>query len=83
METNYKVVQVTPGKGKYDDEAEAVRLKTGGSVILLVLDGAKGMGFSVQVHADVVLSIPGMLRYCADDIEREIRYHDIRKVRDV
>jgi hypothetical protein len=58
------------GPGKYDALAtvarEAAKAK---AVILLVIDGNKGSGFSVQADAGTVLALPALLRKVADDIE--------------
>jgi hypothetical protein len=57
------------GAGKYNDEATIVRAITGGGVILIVVDGCKGNGFSAQLTIGDQLRIPAMLRDIADGIE--------------
>ena len=60
------------GPGKYDHLATFVRQQTDAlAVILIVLDGDKGAGFSVQARGDVALSLPALLRRVADDIEAD------------
>lgn len=65
-------INVTPGVGKYDDACAAARKMTGGSVLLIVIDGKHGSGFSVSVLGDVINQVPGVLRYMADDIDRQM-----------
>lgn len=62
------------GPGKYDPEATAARESAmAGAVVLIVLDGDRGSGFSVQVISPGVLErLPGLLRHMADDIERDV-----------
>jgi len=61
--------------GKYDDVCEVARElvgvtpDTGGGVLLIVIGGNKGGGFSVQADLLTVLTIPKLLRNIADDIE--------------
>ena len=59
------------GPGKYDDLATWVREQAEArGVIVLVLDGKLGSGFSVQATLDVTVRLPALLRHMADDIER-------------
>lgn len=60
------------GPGKYDAICTQVREETGGSVLLIVLGGIYGSGFSVQATADVVADVGTILRKTADDIEGSI-----------
>ena len=57
--------------GKYDEEATIVRERTGGhTVIVIVLGGDRGEGFSVQTEDPLVnRSLPALLRRVADGIE--------------
>lgn len=58
------------GPGKYDDLATDVREKARArAVVVIVVEGDKGSGFSVQAHDDVALALPLLLRRIADDIE--------------
>lgn len=57
------------GPGKYDTICSKVRKETGGSVLLIVIDGIYGPGFSAQATPDVIANICGVLRRTADDIE--------------
>ena len=46
------------GAGKYDEECTIVRNRTEGSVVLVaVIDGNKGSGFSVQCLEDTTLLV--------------------------
>jgi hypothetical protein len=61
------------GPGKYDDLATLVRANTSArGVILLVIEGDQGGGFSVQATADIIVRLPTLLRRIADDIERDL-----------
>jgi hypothetical protein len=67
------------GPGKYDDACtEAARAvgidgTKGGGVILIVFGGDKGSGFSIQADLATSLKLPNMLRYMADQIERDVQ----------
>ncbi len=66
------------GPGKYDELATDVREKSKAmAVVVIVLGGSKGSGFSVQalgaVAVDVMLKLGAMLRTVAAEIERDIR----------
>lgn len=65
---------MTVGPGKYDDEATAVREATGAAgVVLIVLGGGKGSGFSVQTKAKFLLrKLPSILRGLAAEIEHDV-----------
>lgn len=60
------------GPGKYDDLCTAARASTeAAAVILIVLAGNKGHGFSCQtVAGDITDKLPAMLRNVADIIEK-------------
>lgn len=58
------------GPGKYDDLARLVRIQANAeAVLVVVIGGDKGEGFSVQATADIVLQLPRLLRVVADQIE--------------
>ncbi len=58
------------GPGRYDDHCTKVREATGAKgVILLVLDGQGGTGFSVQAEFDITQILPSLLRDVALQIE--------------
>ncbi len=59
------------GPGKYDDACTAARLATDAAgVVLIVLGGKQGSGFSVQVEGeDLTWALPALLRSVADQIE--------------
>lgn len=63
------------GPGKYDEIATVAREAAGAqAVILIVLNGAHGSGFSVQaVGEDISTRLPALLRMVADGIERDLR----------
>lgn len=62
------------GPGKYDAHATVVREATGaGGVVLIVIGGTDGGGFSVQATAAVTLRLPVLLRNLADAIEEDLR----------
>jgi enoyl-CoA hydratase/carnithine racemase len=59
------------GPGKYDDLATLVREQAAAqAVAVLVFRGAAGSGFSVQGNLEMILQMPVMLRYMAEEIER-------------
>ena len=58
------------GPGKYDAEATLARTRANAAgVVLLVLRGDRGSGFSVQADANTVAILPRLLRAVADSIE--------------
>jgi len=62
------------GPGKYDAEATWVRRRTKASgVVLIVLGGDRGQGFSAQATLEITLSLPRLLRTIADEIEADIK----------
>lgn len=61
------------GPGKYDDLLTRARLEAKAKgAILIVFEGAKGNGFSVQAPAPVLVKLPDLLRTMADDIQAQI-----------
>jgi hypothetical protein len=63
------------GPGKYDDLCTYVREQTQASaVVVIVVDGKKGSGFSVQAHAPMTLVLPEMLEQIARDLRGEHHY---------
>lgn len=59
------------GPGKYDLQCSEVRIATeAAGVILLIIGGNKGTGFSVQANLEVTLKLPEILRIMANEIER-------------
>lgn len=63
------------GAGKYDLDATILRNRTGGrAVLLVVLGGDAGDGFSVQAEDAADLSkLPIVLRQVADAIEKDVQ----------
>ena len=61
---------MTMGAGKYDDACGAARRSTEAEgVVLIVLNGKHGNGFSAQAPADITFALPALLRHIASDIE--------------
>lgn len=51
------------GPGKYDDETTALREQTKAEgVLVLIIDGVKGSGFSAQLSGLLTLKLPAILR---------------------
>jgi hypothetical protein len=68
------------GAGKYDDVCTFVRVQTqAAGALVVVLDGAKGDGFSLQGDVATVLALPELLEHLA----RQIRADRSREERDV
>lgn len=61
------------GPGKYDDLCTYVRTESQGAVILIVIGGTKGTGFSVQADLLTVASLPKILRDTANLIEQDMK----------
>lgn len=60
------------GPGKYDAEATAARQSAEAKgVVLIVAQGNRGSGFSVQAPLELILGLPRMLRELADGIEAD------------
>jgi hypothetical protein len=58
------------GPGKYDDLATWVRKKAQArAIVVIVVEGANGSGFSVQTQPGLILDLPALLRRVADDID--------------
>ena len=64
------------GPGKYDDLCTYVREQVGigedrgGGVMVIVLGGNRGNGFSCQADLNTTVALPQLLRKIADEIER-------------
>lgn len=62
------------GQGKYDDLCTYVRAQTqAAGVIVLVIDGAKGSGFSCQADLPTTLRVPDMLEHMAAQIRADMK----------
>ena len=58
------------GPGKYDDITTHVREETNAqAVAVIVVNGNKGSGFSIQLEDGLALNLPRLLRIMADEIE--------------
>lgn len=61
------------GPGKYDAVCTEVRTETAAKgVIVIVIDGALGTGFSIQAPMDVLLKLPDMLEMMAREIRASL-----------
>jgi hypothetical protein len=61
------------GPGKYDDIATKVRKETeADGVVIVIINGKKGSGFSAQLPAHIRITLPQNLRSIADQIEEGI-----------
>lgn len=62
------------GPGKYDAECTQVRESTDAvGVVLAVVGGDRGSGFSVQATGEVLAALPGSLRAIADQIDQDLK----------
>lgn len=62
------------GRGRYDDLCEkAFKEAQARGMILIVLGGTKGNGFSVTMPPDLLPMIPSVLRVAANMIEEDQR----------
>jgi hypothetical protein len=60
------------GPGKYDDECTHVRLETkAAGVLLIVIDGEHGSGFSCQADVVTTLMLPELLETVARRLRRD------------
>jgi len=58
------------GPGKYDDLAGHARgVAQADGVLLLIINGTRGSGFSAQLSLELTLSLPEILRDIARQIE--------------
>jgi hypothetical protein len=63
-----------PGAGKYADLCSHVRqLAEARGAIVMIFEGNKGTGFSIEAPGAAILALPFMMRALADDIEARIR----------
>lgn len=61
------------GPGKYDDAATQARELTNAlGVVLMVLQGDQGNGFSVQIPSQYITTLPEVMRSVADGIEASL-----------
>jgi len=64
---------VSDGPGKYDAEATRVMERTDAEgVMVLVIAGSKGSGFSTQGSWRALAAAPRLLREVADQIDRDV-----------
>lgn len=61
------------GPGKYDELATTVRADTKArGVALIVFDGERGSGFSIQMDVEGLAKLPDMLEYMAKEIRKDL-----------
>lgn len=61
------------GPGKYDPECTFARAICGAKgLVLLVHDGSKGHGFSVQLPIEALVALPDTLREVAAQVEADL-----------
>jgi hypothetical protein len=64
---------MTLGPGKYDEQCTAARRDTDAlGVLLIVFNGRYGHGFSAQLPAEILPTVPEILRQVAREIEASI-----------
>lgn len=62
------------GPGKYDDLCTEIRERTGSTaVVLLIADGNKGPGFSVQATFEMLLTLPNALDELSNSIRADLK----------
>ena len=62
------------GPGKYDDLCTYVRTQADAAgVLVIILDGNKGDGFSAQLDPRSTLRVPELLRDTANQIEASLK----------
>lgn len=61
------------GAGKYDDLCTEAREKTKATgAILIIIDGEKGSGFSVQGDLEILIKLPFLLENVAKQIRDDL-----------
>jgi len=68
------IARLSTGPGRYDDACTAARQATdASSIVLLVIGGNRGSGYSVQaVDPQLLERLPGLLRFVAEEIKRDL-----------
>jgi len=62
------------GPGKYDKEATTIRKATNADgVVLIIIGGNKGDGFSCQASLEVHLTLPEILKNVANQVEEDLQ----------
>jgi hypothetical protein len=62
------------GPGKYDDDCEEILHRHGArGVLLAVIGGDKGQGFSVAADFSVMSMLPDMLEFIAEQIRNDMK----------
>lgn len=65
------------GPGKYDDLCAMVRESAGAEgTIVVIFNGIRGHGFSIQASREVCIAIPELLRNVANDIEKDMKIRE-------
>lgn len=61
------------GAGIYDEDCGNVREKNNASgVLLIVLGGDKGNGFSIQAEGNIIQNVPEMLESIAKELRSDL-----------
>lgn len=62
------------GAGVYDDLCTEAREKSAAEgAMLVIIEGTRGSGFSVQAPPVVIFTLPHVLRLVADQIEKDLQ----------
>jgi hypothetical protein len=67
-----KAASMAFGPGKYDDLCTSVREQTGGGVLLIVMGGKHGNGFSCQADLETTMALPDLLEAVAAQIRADM-----------
>ena len=60
------------GPGKYDELCTEIMAKTGATgCVVIIVGGELGNGFSVQGPPALTMDLPRILRYMADQIQKD------------
>ncbi len=71
---HYKEGEIMKGQGKYDDWCTKVREATEGEgTVLIVINGNRGHGISLQGTSGVLRQLPEILRKMATDLESDVK----------
>jgi hypothetical protein len=62
------------GEGKYDAICTKARIEAKAvGALLMIIEGKNGSGFSVQAPGAILVQLPAVLRFVADEIEQDIK----------
>jgi len=61
------------GRARYDEACGEARMTTEAEgVLLIVFGGNKGNGFSAQIPQHLLMQVPEILRYVAEQIQKDL-----------